>query len=143
MVFSANEGGDRVARALMALGNVLALEYRFIFHYPRLMELVAEKQVKEWVRVLVEDSGHHADMVASLITRLGGDWVMPDIEPLPESLDLKQLFQKQLEYERLALWLHSQAAELLTGEDAATAWEIAESERWHIALVERIIELYP
>ena len=49
----------------------------------------------------------HADVVASAISKLGGNPVW-SLESFPEQLDITDIFREQIEKEKLALQLHQQ-----------------------------------
>lgn len=126
-------------RALEALALNLQVEYRFIFYYPCLARLVPDDGTREIVLVLGEESVRHADAVVQVIRALGGTPPFPSIDTLPD-LPAKELFRKQLEYEKLALVLHTQAAELVESKWRESLHRLAEAERRHIAAVEKILE---
>ncbi len=81
----------------------------------------------------------HADITAQVLRGMGAVPPFPGLEPLPD-LPARDLFQKQLEYERLALMLHSEGANLVTEEWREPLRRIADEERGHIRAVERILE---
>jgi len=130
---------EQLDEALGILGRTLEVEYRFIFHYPRLLPLVPDEESRHALKTLGDNSVQHAEIVATVIRALGGEQVIPTIDPLPEPLDLPQLFREQLEYERLALALHRQAAEVVGPGYADQFRAIAAQEEGHIQLVEGIL----
>lgn len=80
-------------------------------------------------------------MVLFVLKKLGGG-AEPElgIDPFPEGKSLHQIFRLQLEKEKLALWLHSQAAELATDLQMRRSMEIvALEERYHVEVVEKIL----
>lgn len=134
-------GGEKEVdprRAIELLEQVLQVEYRFIVHYPRLMEMTPDNETREIMRMVGEASVRHADTTAQILRRMGAIPPFPGLEPLPD-LPVRDLFQRQLEYEKLALMLYSQAAELVAEEWQDSVRRIAEEEQWHIQGVERIL----
>ncbi|MDP2659294.1 MAG: ferritin-like domain-containing protein, partial [Dehalococcoidia bacterium] len=120
---------DTTARALELMAQTLVVEYRFIMHYPRLANMVPEGECRDIVKVLGEDSVRHADIVMEAIRSLGGTPPFPSMEPLPD-LPVVSIFRKQLEYEKLALFLHTEAAEMVGPGSHDALKRIAEQERW-------------
>jgi len=121
------------------LSRALEVEYGMIVHYPRIARLLPSEALAMRADLLGQDSIRHADIVAKAITELGGVAPFPSFEPLPEPLDLAEFFKTQLERERLALSLHNEAAEGADERLAPSLREVAEQEKWHIAVVEEII----
>lgn len=56
-----------------------------------------------------------------------------------DPLDLKAFFRSQLDYERLALWLHTKAAALVPSELGPHFQKIAREEEKHIGMTEEIV----
>ena len=133
-----NDETIRRTRAQELLGQVLQVEYRFIIHYPRLMDMAPDKETRELMRLVGESSVRHADVTAQALRTLGVVPPFPAFEALPEDPP-KKIFEKQLEYEKLALMLHSEAASLVE-EWQPVLQGIADEERSHIRTVERILE---
>jgi bacterioferritin len=82
---------------------------------------------------------HHADIVADGITAIGGqpNW---SFEPFPYDIDLIDIFEKQLEKEKLALQLHQQSAVLVNSNSFRDKLsKLADEEKQHILLVDKII----
>jgi rubrerythrin len=120
------------------LRRSLAVEYRFIFWYPELERLMPDQDTAEKVKALGQASVGHATKVSQALTTLGEIPTVPTMEALPEPLDLEKFFRLQLEYERLAMWLHNQAARLVPAELAPHFQELAKEEQHHITLTEEI-----
>ena len=112
--------------ALDLLQRALDVEYQFITHYPHLAMMLHDEEMVSELQTLGEDSIKHADIVANAITKLGGVPSIPIIAALPESMDLKEFFHKQLELEKEAYSLHTQAAENIGKELEYSFREIAE-----------------
>lgn len=130
---------DRRIRGILdLLAKALQVEYRIIAHYPKLMSLVTDES-RDTVLVLGSDSIRHSDAVMAVIRNLGDEPPFPHVDPLPE-LPIEDLFKMQLEYEKLALFLHTEAARLAPPEHQATFQQLAQQERVHILGVERILE---
>ncbi len=125
--------------ALELLERALEVEYRFILYYPRLSRIMPTPELGEKVRQLGESSRWHAEVTSTAISRLGGAVGVPTIESLPENGDLKELFTRQLEFEKLALWLHSRASELVPQDLKPFFITIVEQERQHSRLTEEIL----
>jgi bacterioferritin (cytochrome b1) len=102
---------DTVSQLLKRLNQALRLEYSLIIHYPYIVNLLRNEEVKKLATGLGAASIHHADVVATLISKLGGEpeW---SFEPFPEGTDTLRIFRIQLAKERLALQLHKGSAEL-------------------------------
>jgi bacterioferritin (cytochrome b1) len=121
------------------LKHALEVEYQFIIHYPRLAKMMPSEELASKIKLLGQDSVKHADIVSNTISKMGGTAPVPMVAALPEPLDLKDFFQKQLELEKLAFSLHSKAAESVTKELASSFRQIAEQEQLHISITEEII----
>ncbi|MCL4369315.1 MAG: ferritin-like domain-containing protein [Chloroflexi bacterium] len=133
-----DENAIHRTRALELLGQILQVEYRFIIHYPRLMDMAPDEETREMMRVVGESSVRHADVTAQVLRTLGAVPPFPAFEALPADPP-KRIFERQLEYEKLALMLHSEAAGLVE-EWRPILQSIADEERSHIRIVERILE---
>jgi len=127
-----------LAQALELLARTLQLEYRFIMDYPRLMRMFRDREVKATLRLLWKDSACHADALTHVIRGLGGAPPFPTQEPLP-NLPVPEILRKQLEYEKEAQTLHTQAAGLAGPLRLGPLRDIAQQERWHVLRVERIL----
>jgi bacterioferritin (cytochrome b1) len=130
---------DTVSQLLKRLNQALRLEYSLIIHYPYIVNLVGNEEVKKLATGLGAASIHHADVVATLISKLGGEpeW---SFEPFPEGTDTVKIFRIQLAKERLALQLHKGSAEMLPISLYSKVLNaLAEEEEQHIQVVERIL----
>jgi len=130
---------DTIKEAYELLSRALEVEYQIIVHSPQVARMMPEKELSVKVEQLGLDSVRHADVVAATISKLGGVPPFPRFEPLPEILDVKWFFQKQLELEHTALDLHRRASEIVGEELAPSLQRLAADERWHIKVVEDII----
>jgi bacterioferritin (cytochrome b1) len=130
---------DTRKEAYEVLSRALEVEYQIIVHSPQIARMIPGKELSVKVEQLGLDSVRHADVVAHTISKLGGVPPFPRFELLPELLDLKDLFRKQLELEHLALDLHTRAAGILGEQSAQPLQRLAEDERRHIKVVEDII----
>ena len=119
---------------LEMLQRALEIEYQFITNYSNLAKIMHNEELASKLKVLGEDSIKHADMVSDAIIGLDGLVSIPVTELLPEDLDLKGFFSKQLELEKKAFVLYSEAAEKL-GEELKPAFcQIAAQEQCHIKM---------
>ena len=134
---------ETTEQAKEVLSQALEVEYQIIIHSPRIARMMPEEELAQKVEQLGLDSVRHADVVATTISKLGGIPPFPHFEPLPESLDLKGFFRKQLELEHTALDLHRRATEIVGEELAPSLQRLAEDERWHIRVVEQIMAKLP
>ena len=126
--------------AVELLNQALELEYTLIIHYPMLAGAIQDEETRGLVLKLGTDSVHHADVVASAITRLGGvpRW---QVEPFPADDDLINVFKQQLQKEQLALALHRQNAALAQDKALKDSFAgLQKDEQTHIQLVETILE---
>ncbi len=130
---------DTTKEAYELLSQALEVEYQIIVHSPQVARMIPEKELSVKVEQLGLDSVRHADVVANTISKLGGVPPFPRFEPLPELLDLKDFFRKQLDLEHLALDLHTRAAGILGEQSGQSLQQLAEDERRHIKVVEDII----
>ncbi|GEM_PF-3399049 len=130
---------DDHGQARVLLERALDTEYRHIFHYPRLARLMPSPELAKTVRLLGQDSLRHAELVSGMIESLGGASTVPTVEPLPAPLDVRQLFEQQLEREKLGLYYHITAAGLLEDSLADRLRLIAQEEQWHIRLTEQVL----
>jgi bacterioferritin len=126
-------------RLLTKLNQALRLEYSLIIHYPRLAQLVQDKEAKKLIQELGIASINHADVVASLIGKWGGkpDW---GFELFPDDKEVPEILQIQLTREKAALKLHQESAELLPADPDGSSMEtLAKEEEAHIHTVNRIL----
>ena len=121
------------------LNQTLELEYTLIIHYPRIASAIQDHETKQLAQSLGTASIGHADTVAHAITRLGGTphW---SFGSFPAEMDLKKIFQGQLEKEKLALKLHRQIVGLITDSSLRDKFSgLAKEEESHIITVEKIL----
>ena len=126
-------------RLMDLLNQALRLEYSLIVHYPRLANTIKDEETRKLTLELGSASIHHADVVANTITQLGGepDWSM---ELYPEDMDTVEIFQTQLEKEKLALKLHHESADLVPSSSLQVKLSnLAREEEQHIQIVNRIL----
>ena len=130
---------ENLAQILDQLNQSLHLEYSLIVHYPRIASRIKDKKVREMALKLGSVSVKHADIVADAITKLGGtpQW---SFEGFPEETNITDIFQKQLEKEKLALRLHQQSAHLIQDTELSDNFsKLAREENAHIKIVEDIL----
>lgn len=121
------------------LAQALRLEYRMIIHYPKLLTVFPETESRRVLVALGTDSIRHADAVAEVLRSMGEEPPLPALEALPD-LPLRQVFERQMEYEKLALALHTRAADLAPPEYQATLRRMAQEEELHIRGVQQILD---
>ena len=126
--------------AAEVLRRILQVEYRFILYYPQLESMMPDEDTAQKVAALGKSSARHAGTVSKALTALGEEAKAPALDVLPDPLDLKQFFRRQLEFEKLALWLHGKAAELVPSHLEPQFREIAREEEGHITLTEQILQ---
>jgi len=132
---------DTVSALVKRLNQALRVEYSLIIHYPYIANLIRDEEVKKLATELGAASIHHADVVATVIRKLGGKpkW---SFEPFPEGADTKKIFRMQLGKERLALQLHKGSAEMSPTSSYREALSaLAKEEKQHIQIVERILSI--
>ena len=132
---------DTVFALVKRLNQALRVEYSLIIHYPYIANLIRDEEIKKLATELGAASIHHADVVATIISKLGGkpEW---SFEPFPEGIDTKKIFRMQLAKERLALQLHTGSAEMLPpGSHCELLRALAKEEEQHIEIVERILAI--
>lgn len=131
----------RASLLLKRLNQALRVEYSLIIHYPYIANLIRDRKVKTLATELGGASIHHADVVASIITRMGGkpEWAF---DQFPEGTDIQKIFRVQLSKEQAALQLHKGSAEMFrAGEHREALIELATEEEQHIQVVEQILSL--
>jgi bacterioferritin (cytochrome b1) len=133
--------GDKLSVLVKRLNQALRVEYSLIIHYPYIVNLLRHEEVKKLATGLGAASIHHADVVATLIGKLGGEpeW---SFEPFPEGSDTVKIFRSQLAKERQALQLHKGSAEtspIISYRKVLIA--LATEEEQHIQVVERILSI--
>ena len=132
---------DTVSALVKRLNQALRVEYSLIIHYPYIANLIRDEEIRKLATELGAASIHHADVVATIISKLGGkpEW---SFEPFPEGIDTKKIFRMQLAKERLALQLHTGSAEMLSpGSHCELLRALAKEEEQHIQVVERILSI--
>ena len=126
-------------KLLGLLNQTLELEYTLIIHYPRIASAIQDAETKQLAQSLGAASITHFDTVTNAITKLGGvpRW---SFEPFPHEVNIKKIFQIQLEKERLALKLHQQIAGMTLDFSLRDKFsELAKEEGLHIQTVEKIL----
>ena len=121
------------------LNQTLELEYTLIIHYPRIASAIRDQETKQLAQSLGTASIAHADTVAKAITRLGEvpHW---SFGSFPTEMDLKKIFEGQLEKEKLALKLHQQIVGMITDYSIRNDFiELPKEEESHIKTVEQIL----
>ena len=121
------------------LNQTLELEYTLIIHYPRIASAIRDPETKQLAQSLGTASIGHANTVAKAITRLGGTphW---SFGAFPAEMDLKKIFDGQLEKEKLALKLHQQIVGMITDYSIRNDFiELPKEEESHIRTVEKIL----
>ncbi len=108
--------GKKPAKSLQIvdlLNQALKLEYSVIIHIPRIASSITDEKTREMAIVLGVTTIKHADVVARTISALGGspEWVFESAPPVGE--DIVEIFQKQIDNEKLALQLHQDSASLI------------------------------
>jgi bacterioferritin len=121
------------------LNQALKLEYSIIIHMPRIASTIEDEKTREMAHILGNASVKHADTVANAISTLGGnpEWAW---ESVPVGKDLVEIFEKQLDKEKLALQLHKDSASLIQDRTLKLKFEqLARDEEWHIKVVNDIL----
>ncbi|MEQ4488161.1 MAG: ferritin-like domain-containing protein [Dehalococcoides mccartyi] len=127
------------AAILELLNQALVIEYTMIIHYPRIASAMPDEHTRKLSQLLGSASMAHFDTVTSTITKLGG---IPNctFEPFPEDLDLKTIFEIQLDKERKAAQLHNQIAGLITDFPLREKFKgLVKDEFAHARIVEEIL----
>ena len=123
------------------LNHALHIEYTLIIHYPYIAKFIHDEEARNLTIELGTASVHHADVIASIISELGGkpDW---SFETLPREIDLKSFFQNQIAREKRAMELHRGSAAMVPSTPyGKTLSALAAEEEEHIKNVERIVLL--
>ncbi len=131
---------ETLQKILDLLNQSLRIEYNFVIHYPRVAQTIRDEETRKLILDLCNASVHHADVIASIITDLGGapQW---SFDLFPEEKDTLELFRIQLEKEKQALQLHENAAGLIpSGSQGGALNDLANEEKSHILTVSRIIQ---
>ncbi len=132
---------SRASALLKRLNQALRVEYSLIIHYPYIANLIRNRKVKTLAIELGGASIHHADVVASIITRMGGkpQWAF---DHFPEEADIQKIFRVQLSKEQAALQLHKGSAEMFpAGAYREELIGLALEEEQHIQVVEQILSM--
>ncbi len=85
-----NRGRVDSKQTVDLLNQILKMEYSLIIHYPRLANRIKDKEMKKLVQELGIASISHADTVANMIMKLGGNAIwsfelrLEEIMPLPQ-----------------------------------------------------------
>ena len=128
-----------LSQAIDHLKESLKLEYSIIIHMPRIASAIKDEEIKEMAQMLGNASVKHADTVANAISALGGnpEW---SFDPAPMGESLVEIFEKQLDKEKLALQLHQKNASLITDKNLKLRFaQLAKDEEWHIKIVNDIL----
>jgi bacterioferritin (cytochrome b1) len=123
------------------LNHALHIEYTFIIHYPYIAGFIHDDEARNLAIELGTASIHHADIIASIISELGGkpNWAF---EPFPGEIDLNSFFQNQIAREKRAMELHRGSAEIAASTQyGRTLNALADEEAEHIKNAERILLL--
>ena len=121
------------------LNQALKVEYTIIIHIPRIASMIDDEEAREKALILGNASIKHADTVASAISILGGnpEW---GFESVPLGNDLVEIFEKQLDKEKLALQLHQESASIIQDKALKLKFDqLARDEEWHIKVVNDIL----
>ena len=121
------------------LNQTVKLEYALIIHYPRIASAIRDPEAKKLAQSLGTASIAHLDTVIDTLTKLGGTprW---SFESFPNELNLRKVFQIQLEKEKLALRLHQQIAGMTMDADLRDKFnELSREEGSHVKIVEEIL----
>jgi len=135
--------GEKSAKSVKIVGllnQALRLEYSSIIHLPRIASSVTDEKVREMVLILENTSLKHADIVARTISALGGnpDWAF---ESAPIGENIVEIFQKQLDKEKLALQLHLDSASLIQDRNLKLTFaQLARDHESHIQIINKILE---
>lgn len=122
------------------LNQALKLEYSVIIHIPRIASSITDKKTREMTLILGNTAIKHADIVASTISALGGnpEWVF---EPAPVEQDTVEMFQKQLDKEKMALQLHRDSVSLIQDRNLKLTFDqLARDHEGHIQIINNILE---
>ena len=135
--------GKKPAKSLQIvdlLNQALKLEYSLIIHIPRIASSITDEKTREMALILENTAIKHADIVARAISELGGspEWVFG---PAPAGEDIVEIFQKQLDREKLALQLHQDSASLIQDRNLKLTFDqMARDHERHIQIINNILE---
>ena len=130
---------SKSSQVLDLLNQALKLEYSIIVHMPRIASTIDDEKTREMAQILGNASVKHADTVANAISTLGGnpEW---SFESVPVGKDLVEIFEKQLEKEKLAMQLHKESASLIQDRTLKLKFEqLSRDEEGHIQIVNDIL----
>ena len=134
-----NKKATGSSELLELMNQTLELEYTLIIHYPRIASIIRDPETKQLAQSLGTASIGHADTVAHAIAKLGGSprW---SFGSFPAEMDLKKIFEGQLEKEKLALKMHQQIIGMITDIPLRDEFvKLPKEEELHIKTVEKII----
>ncbi|MBI4297881.1 MAG: hypothetical protein HY676_05050 [Chloroflexi bacterium] len=111
------------------LNRTLALEYRFIVSYPRLIDRMVdvektvdkESEVVKILKQLGQESVYHCDYVMRIIRALGGEPTF-NFEIIADMPDIVHHCEEQLEREMLTLAIYRRAKSLAEDRIRANVW---------------------
>ena len=135
---------SKKSRAIVdILNRGIRIEYESIWYYPRLAQLIADKESAELFLRLGQDSVKHSDQTAKLIRSLGGDPIpnlLGSMQEAPQQSNIITVLRDMLEKERIAAQLYREAAGLTDKADLKTLLlgQVEEEER-HAKTVEDIL----
>ena len=121
------------------LNQALKLEYSIIISMPRIASWIKDEETRGMAQILGNASVKHADTVADAISTLGGDpeWAF---EAPPVGKDLVEIFEKQLDKEKIARQLHQESANLIQDGVLKLKFErLVKDEEGHIQIVNNIL----
>ncbi len=134
--------GKKPAKSLQVLdllSRALKLEYSIIIHMPRIASSIKDEETRDMALTLGNASIKHADTVANAISALGGnpEWAF---EAVPVGEDLVEIFEQQLDKEKLARQLHQESASLIPDRVLKLRFaQLARDEEEHIQIVNDIL----
>ena len=121
------------------LNQALKLEYSIIISMPRIASWIKDEETRDMAQILGNASVKHADTVADAISTLGGnpEWAF---EAPPVGKDLVEIFEKQLDKEKIARQLHQESANLIQDGVLKLKFErLVKDEEGHIQIVNNIL----
>ena len=127
------------SQILNLLNQTLKLEYSIIIHMPRIASNIKDEETRDMALTLGNASIKHADTVANAISALGGnpEW---GFEAAPVGKDLIELFEQQLDKEKLARQLHRESTSLVQDRTLKLKFEqLARDEEEHIQIVNDVL----
>ncbi|GAI12775.1 unnamed protein product, partial [marine sediment metagenome] len=106
----------------------------------RIASIITDEKTREMALILGNVAIKHADIVARTISSLGGspEWAF---ELAPVGKDIVEIFQTQLDKEKLALQLHQDSASLIRNRNLRLKFDqLASDHEWHIQIINNILE---